>query len=122
MYHIHQASWKCKLRDRIKTLRRPGASSKATNEPSAKRPRLDLEESYDRKVESLQEEMKKRKKNQNIAVIQSLTLDTFAGRRSWIQHEQPPVIEIVEKFPSLKLRKVVSKVNVSDFTFLCTPL
>ena len=81
---FQQVTWKRKLRDRFKT-KRHNATDKATSAPPAKRPRLDLEESFEKNVESLREEMRKRRRDRNVAVIQSLTLDTFAGRHSWIQ-------------------------------------
>ena len=62
--------------------------------------------------------MKKRKRDRNVALIQSLTLDTFVGRRDWIQKEQPHVSDVIAKFPSLKMRKVVS-VAVIVLWFKC---
>ena len=59
-------------------------------------------------VAELQTEMTKRKKDRNIATIQRLTTETFSARREWILKEAPTVFDIVQKFPSLKVRKVVS--------------
>ena len=55
--------------------------------------------------------MGKRKKDRSIATIQSVMEDTFTERRGWIQDVQPVVSEVLDKFPSLKLRKVVSVVT-----------
>ena len=99
---LMQSSWKCKLRDRFKFLRRPTGQ-----EPPGKKPRQDDDGSFDTNVANLQEEMKKRKRDRNIATIQTLTTETFSGRRAWIKEEQPPVSDVLLKFPSLKMRKVV---------------
>ncbi len=86
----------------MKFLRRP--DTETVLEPPAKKPREDDTHI----IEHLQDEMKKRKKDRNIANIQSLTNDTFLERRSWMAEEQPLVSDVLTKFPSLTLRKVVS--------------
>ena len=91
-----------KLRDRFKFLtreRNPGRPG--SMEPPSKRPRND--EQYEENVVELQGEMLKRKKDRSVTTIQSLTESTFLGRRN----KAPPVFEIIEKFPSLKIRQVV---------------
>ena len=60
------------------------------------------------KLAELQHECSKRKKDRSLATIQSLTSSTFTSRRKWITNVQPPVVEILEQYPSLKIRKVVS--------------
>ena len=110
-----QASWKCKLRIRFKFLRRPAKSD--SNEPHAKRHRVD-EESFDSNVAELQEEMLKRKRERNVAIIQSLTSETFQGRRDWIRKQQPLVSDILTKFLSLKMRKVVGDHHTKICVFL----
>lgn len=94
-------SWKKKLRDRFEFLRRGPARPDDNAELPDKQPRID--ESYEENVKLLQGEMEKRKKNRNIATIQSLTERTYTERRRWMKTQQP-LVEIVEKFPSLKLR------------------
>ena len=101
-----QGSWKGKLRDRFKFLRRAPTNAVEGAEPPAKRPRND--EGYAKNLELLQEEMGKRKKDRSIALIQTLMEDTFTERRRWIQESQPVVSDIIEKFHPLKIRKVVS--------------
>ena len=54
--------------------------------------------------------MRKRKKDRRVATVETLMEETFSERRSWIQTSQPVVSDILEKFPSLKVRKVVSSV------------
>ena len=104
-----QGSWKTKLRDRFKFLRRPARSLQPeSTEPPAKRPRNT--ESYETNVELMQVEMRKRKKDRRVATVETLMEETFSERRSWIQTSQPVVSDILEKFPSLKVRKVVSSV------------
>ena len=75
------------------------------SEPQAIRQRID--ESYDDKIELLQEEMGKRKKDHSVATLQSIMEDTFTERCRWIQDVQPALSDILDKFLPLKLRKVV---------------
>ena len=112
--YVSQASWKKKLRDRFKFLRsrkRSGATSGDTEEvePPSKRVRDD---EYKELVAEIQMEMSKQKKDRNIATIQRLTTETFSGRREWILKEAPAVFDIIQKFPSLKVRKVVSLIHM----------
>ncbi len=65
--------------------------------------------SFDDKTVKLQDEMGKRKRDRNVAIIQQLTSETFDGRREWLQKMQPLASDVLSKFPSLKLRKVVSR-------------
>lgn len=114
VFQLQQASWKCKLRDTFKFLRCPSLPESSTNSTPSKRlrPNDSEDESIDYKVEILKEEMKKKKVNRKIATILSLSWETFSGRRSWIHAEQPPVSDILVKFPSLTLRKVVRRIII----------
>ena len=93
----------------MKFLRRtPQCQQKSgdSGEPSAKRGRV-YDSSYEENVAKLMDEMRKRKRDRKIAVVQQLTSDTFQGRRDWLKKYQPLTSDILSKFPSLKLRKVV---------------
>ena len=98
----------------MKFLRRNRSDkSDASEEPAAKRRRVEEEDeeedtSFDDKTVELQEEMGKRSRDRNIAIIQQLTSETFDGRRDWLKKNQPLASDVLLKFPSLKLRKVVS--------------
>lgn len=63
---------------------------------------------YEEMIVTLQEECTKKKKKRCMATIQDLTAATFTSRRKWILEEQPRVSDVVERFPSLKFRKIVS--------------
>ena len=76
-------------------------------EPPAKRPRNDEGYGYVKNLELLQEEMRK---DRSIALIQTLMEDTFTERLQ----ESQPVVSDIEKFPSLKIRKVVSFLITRD--------
>ena len=40
--------------------------------------------------------------------LEDLTVSLYSVRRKWIRDEQPPVYEVIERYPSLKIKKVVS--------------
>lgn len=46
-----------------------------------------------------------------MVTIEDLTNKTYPVRRQWIQTSQPPVEDVLEKYPSLKMRKIVSCVQ-----------
>ena len=123
---ISQGSWKTKLRDRFKWLRRrpPSESNVSSTGPpppkkkrgkNSKRIDRSVEEycsdedddEYEDKVKSMIDECKKAKKECNSALISTGMVETFQQRRKWIA-EQPTVLEILEKFPALENRRVVS--------------
>ena len=61
------------------------------------------------KLAKLQLECSKRNKDHFLATTQSLTSSIFSSRWKWITDVQPPpVIEILERYPSLKIWKVLS--------------
>lgn len=104
------------MKDRLKFLRRTGRK-KATpgkrNKKTSKRLGIDvddltLDDSLDSKLAQLKSECDKRKRERSMAVIQELTSATYGNRHQWIQQKQPHVCEILEKYPSLKIRKIVS--------------
>lgn len=110
-----QGSWKKKLRDRFKWLRRKpvpsgdNSTSRDCDPPPPKKKkgskRLDqsaedpiLEddvESYDEKVIQMQKGCTKSKKDHDNIQLSTLMKETFKQRRHWIR-KQPPVSEILD--------------------------
>ena len=120
-FNLVQSSWKTRLRNRFKFLRsNRSASSKSSakepTQPPAKRsrrggrydPQIYLAEEYKEKVSLLQAEYKKKKKERDMGTIQNLMDDTYTGRRDWLRFKQPNVSEVIEEFPSLKSKRIVS--------------
>lgn len=108
-----QGSWKKKVRDRLKFLRRPVKNKKSTStHPVDSEEDITSEESLEIKLTSLKSECEKRKRERSMALIQDLTTATYRNRRHWIQQKQPHVHEILEKYPSIKIRKMVSVAKV----------
>ena len=111
------------MRDRFKFLRRPSPlkTDSETAEPSPNRQKTSKrlgngtsasshyldDDSLTTKLATLQDECSKRKKDRSLAKIHSLTTCTFSSRRKWITDFQPPVVEILERYPSLKIPKFV---------------
>lgn len=60
---------------------------------------------------NLKAECSKRKRNRSMVTIVRLTTSTYSARRQWIQQTQPPVPEVIEKYPSLTIHKIVSVVT-----------
>ena len=129
---IIQGSWKEKLRNRFKFIRRPTNKAYSEDETqssdgpplpkrqkkASKSARLgsesvgtfsDDETTYETKVKELQQECKKKKREKSIAAMLDMTQSTFKRRRQWILSETPSVSDILMKFPSFKHRKIVSK-------------
>lgn len=138
----YQGSWKEKLRNRFKFVRRPPSNSyptdsTAANPPPPKRQKRtkksarlgsDMasmlsgdEEEYEENVSRLQLECSKRKKDRSITTMIELTMSKYKKRREWIMSDTPSVSDILQKFPSLKHRKVVSSstINYVIFALLC---
>lgn len=67
----------------------------------------DDEEEYEENVSRLQVECSKKKKDRSMVTILELTVATYKRRRDWILSETPSVSHVLERFPSLKHRKVV---------------
>ena len=63
----------------------------------------------DRKTFDDDVEMKKEtaKKKTKVAHLKPLMHSTFSGRRHWIQRDMPPVTDIMQKFPALKIPRLV---------------
>ncbi len=122
--HLLQGSWKTKLRDRFKFLRRPHISD-CNDSPPSKRRKIDKRigsnpldddpnsDSFEENLAVLTLECRKKKRDRSIANILRLTAITYTTRRKWIIEQQPTVSEVLEKYPSLDLKKVVS-------VFVCT--
>ena len=68
---------------------------------------LSGDEEYEEIASHLQFECSKRK-DCSIATITELTMSTYKKRREWIMSDTPSASDILQKFPSLKHRKVVS--------------
>lgn len=124
--HFHffslQGSWKIKLRDRLKHMRRPakGQSHDKENEPVERPPkrqktgptRLDEtteepedEQSFSENVKAMKQETAKKKPK--ISHLKPLMDSTFSGRRHWVKTEMPPVTTIMEEFPALNIPRLV---------------
>ena len=58
-------------------------------------------------ISIMQAECKKRKRDRCVRTIEDLTISLHLARRQWIREEQPPVYEVIERYPSLKIKKVV---------------
>ena len=68
-----------------------------------------LEQNVDENdISDLKLECQKRKRDRCMTTIQTITVKTFSTRRNWIRKSQPPVYQVIEKYPSLTIRKVVS--------------
>ena len=112
------------MRDRFKFLRRPAKG----DEPARKRNKsssdidasgLISDDALQIKLAYLKRECEKKKRDRSIATIQQLNTDTYGNRRKWIQAERPLVCEILTKYPSLKIRKIVSLLLMFfEFTML----
>lgn len=84
-----------------------------TGEPPRKRLKLaddggEDETDVDADLAELQAECRKRKRDRCMSTIQDLTDSTYSVRRKWIKECQPAVLDVLEKYPSLKYKKVVS--------------
>lgn len=62
------------------------------------------QKTFDDDVKEMKETAKKKTK---VAHLKPLTDLTFSGRRHWIQREMPPVTDIMQKFPVLKITRLV---------------
>lgn len=99
-------------------MRRPSVTVQSGSvEPPLKRrkkaSRLDVSDTVDSVVDEsvvakLKEECLKKKRDRCMGTIQELTTNTFSCRRKWIKEEQPRVCEVIDMYPSLKFRKIVS--------------
>lgn len=98
---------------------RKGSSPSSTQQltqPPAKRsrrggpydPQIYLAEEYLEKVSLLQAEFKKKRKDRDMGTVQGLMDDTYSGRRDWLRFKQPNVSEVIETFPALKAKRIVS--------------
>ena len=128
--HIHtyivslKGSWKIKIRDRLKHMRRPSkrVTSDKENQPvetPSKRRKTrpnrldeateDLEPEDEQSFRDDLKEMEREtaKKKTKIARLKPLMDSTFSGRRHWVKTEMPPVSIIMEKFPALKIPRLV---------------
>lgn len=121
-----KGSWKNKLKDRFKFLRRShDTATTSSEEPLPKRRKKmdDLTgyidpENFEEILSELKTECMK-KKERCIATIQDLTSSTYANRRKWIKDDQPHVCDVLEMYPSLKIRKIVSNdISVSIYTVI----
>lgn len=110
-----QLTWKSKFRDRLKFLRCPPKSLSNDDAPAFKRPRVtnDVEisetemEEYECNVRSLQKEMEKKPKVVNCAP----SWRKHPIRKKWIHEAQPPIGDILTKFPAFRKPKVVSLIQ-----------
>ena len=114
--YFPQFSWKRKLRDRFKFLRRPPISPKQSG-PAPKRHKgpqpvhtavvigEQTEEDHDADVKMMKTEMSKKK---NIGELCAVMKRTFSNRAQWIQSNEPPVQDVLEMYPALCSPKVVS--------------
>ena len=110
-------TWKSKLRDRFKFLRRPPQLSSSADDvqgPVSKRPKLTKDvqefskremEDYEDNVKSLKKEMEKKPRSSELC---SLMEQTYQIRKKWIYEAQPPIADILTKFPAFRKPKVVS--------------
>lgn len=103
-YYSLQGSWKMKLRDRFKFLRRPaGAQAEIiSGDPPRKRHKKSLwlesstiddtviDKSLETSLAELKIECSKKKKGRCMGTIQDLTLSTFSARRKWIKRKTTP--------------------------------
>ena len=122
---LNKGSWKIKIRDRLKHMRRPAKREISNKEnmpvenPSKRRKtgssRLDettepLEPDDEQRFRDDVKKMEQQtaKKKTKIAHLKPLMDSTFSGRRHWIKTEMPPVYTIIEKFPALKIPRLVS--------------
>lgn len=104
------------MKDRFKFLRRSSSKDGSfEGPPSKRRKRADDHghecvdtENLEEMISELKVECEKRKKVRCMATIQDLTSATFADRRKWINDVQPHVFDVLEMYPSLKIRKIVS--------------
>ena len=123
--HITQkGSWKIKVRDRLKHMRRPSKRQVSDKEnlpvdpPSKRRKkganRLDEateeidpedEQNFRDNIKEMECEAAKRKPK--VSRLKLLMDATFSGRRHWVKTEMPPVSAIMEKFPALKIPRLV---------------
>jgi len=63
------------------------------------------EQSFEEKVKEMKCETEKR--HPKTSRLKPLLDATFSGRRHWVKSEMPPVSTIVEKFPALKIPRLV---------------
>ena len=120
-----KGSWKIKIRDRLKHMRRPAKREIGDKEnlpvekPSKRRKtapsRLDettepLEPEDEQRFRDDVKEMEQQtaRKKRKLAHLKPLMDSTFSGRRHWIKTEMPPVDTIIKKFPALKIPRLVS--------------
>ena len=61
---------------------------------------------YTENLMSLHKELEKEKPCKKR--LRSLMLHTFEGRRAWIDGEGAPVVEILNRFPPLEIKRYVS--------------
>ena len=118
-----QDSWKRKLRNKFKNLRRPERAAKLGVRPLPKKRREDDDttaptnagsvtpsvsdlEQYERHVQHLQKLYRGRK--WVASQLSSLLHETFPLRRKWITEENPTAKDVFEKFPCLQEPKLVS--------------
>jgi len=77
------------------------------NQPDWETVEMDEEDrkTFDDDVKEMKKETAKKKTK--VAHLKLLMDSTFSGRRHWIQREMPPVTDIVQKFPALKIPRLV---------------
>ena len=76
------------------------------------------EQDYEVNLAKLNEELEKDRPSGK--AVRRLMKDTFAGRRQWIRKEQPAIVDVLEKFPSLsKTKHVSSSINKFSLHYSC---
>lgn len=126
-YTLYQDSWKKKLRNRFKNIRRPQRAAKlgltiikkAKTEETESEASLtvteaapscsDLDE-YERHVRRIQKLYSGRK--WVMSQFSILLVETFSIRRKWILEDSPSAEDVLEKFPCLKECSLVKLNNM----------
>lgn len=124
VHTVVQGSWKRKLRQKFKNLRRPARARKAgiTVPPPAKKkkdegsiepsgsigPSLSDLAEYDQHINHIQKCYSSQK--WSVASMTQLLQETAVERRRWIREDCPSVKEVLLKFPCLTEPKLVSDI------------
>ena len=112
------------MRDRLKHMRRPSKRQVSDKEnlpvdPPSKRQKkgpnrldeateeVDLEDEQNFRDNIKQMECEAAKRKPKVSRLKLLMDATFSGRRHWVKTEMPPVSAIMEKFPALKIPRLV---------------
>ena len=124
MIKLFKDSWKKKLIQKFKNLRRPERAEKAGIEiPPAKRRRGDEEATssspspsasdraeYDKHIQRLQKTYTLQK--WSLANMSSLLDETATQHRWWIMEDCPSVKDVLSKFPCLMESKLIRHVHI----------